>query len=84
MAEKKQYIFQTKFFPLEFEGILYNSALYHSRFNPECNTERGFIDSLSIALGGTGGRLFQLQEWSAYSVFLFHDYFLNAFSMAKL
>ena len=21
---------------------------YHSRFNPECNTERGFIDSLSI------------------------------------
>ena len=25
--------------------------MYHSRFNPECNTERGFIDSLSIALG---------------------------------
>ena len=25
---------------------------YHSRFNPECNTERDFIDSLSIALGG--------------------------------
>ena len=24
---------------------------YHSRFNPECNTERGFIDSLSIVLG---------------------------------
>jgi hypothetical protein len=24
---------------------------YHSRFNPECNTERGFINSLSIALG---------------------------------
>ena len=24
---------------------------YHSRFNPECNTERSFIDSLSIALG---------------------------------
>ena len=23
----------------------------HSRFNPECNTERGFIDSLYIALG---------------------------------
>ena len=24
---------------------------YHSRFNPECNIERGFIDSLYIALG---------------------------------
>ena len=24
---------------------------YHSRFNPECNTERGCIDSLCIALG---------------------------------
>ena len=24
---------------------------YHSRFNTEGNTERGFIDSLSIALG---------------------------------
>ena len=23
----------------------------HSRFNPECNTERGCIDSLYIALG---------------------------------
>ena len=23
----------------------------HSRINPECNTERGFIDSLYIALG---------------------------------
>jgi hypothetical protein len=23
----------------------------HSRFYPECNTERGFIDTLSIALG---------------------------------
>ena len=27
------------------------STGYHSRFNPECNSERGFIDSLSIALG---------------------------------
>ena len=24
---------------------------YHTHFNPECNTERHFIDSLSIALG---------------------------------
>jgi hypothetical protein len=24
---------------------------YHSRFNPECDTERGCIDSLYIALG---------------------------------
>ena len=24
---------------------------FKSRFNPECNTERGFIDSLAIALG---------------------------------
>ena len=26
---------------------------YHSRLNPECNTERDFIDSLYTALGGT-------------------------------
>jgi hypothetical protein len=24
---------------------------YHSRFDPECNTERCYIESLSIALG---------------------------------
>ena len=29
---KKQYIFQTKFFPLEFEGILYNSVCLHQEF----------------------------------------------------
>ena len=34
---------------------------YHSNFNFECNTERGSIESLSIALGnhpisGTGGQ----------------------------
>ena len=27
------------------------SNVTHSRFNPECNTERGFIESLYIALG---------------------------------
>ena len=27
------------------------SGSYHSRFNPECNTERDCIDSLSVALG---------------------------------
>ena len=31
---KKQYIFQTKFFPLEFEGILYNSVLCFCVFYP--------------------------------------------------
>ena len=30
---KKQYIFQTKFFPLEFEGISYNSVAYAFEFN---------------------------------------------------
>ena len=28
---KKQYIFQTKFFPLEFEGISYNSVFYKKK-----------------------------------------------------
>ena len=35
------------------EAVYLEALLYHSRLNPECNTERGFIDSLSIALGCT-------------------------------
>ena len=34
------------------ESILFWVKIgYHSRFNPECNTERCYIESLSIALG---------------------------------
>ena len=34
------------------ESILFWVKIgYHSRFNPECNTERGFIHSMYIALG---------------------------------
>ena len=32
--------------------VLDTNSSYNSHFNPECNTERGFIDSLSIALTG--------------------------------
>ena len=40
---------------------------YHSRFNPECNTERGFIDSLSIALGFVLQiRISQLLIWQVF------------------
>ena len=41
----KMYLY---FFFLMFFGVKIG---YHSRFNPECNTERGFTDSLPMALG---------------------------------
>jgi hypothetical protein len=43
--KKVLYIF---FFFLNFWGVKIGC---HSHFNPECNTERGFIDSQYIALG---------------------------------
>ena len=33
------------------ETVLTEESLYHSNFNFECNTEIGFKESLSIALG---------------------------------
>ena len=33
------------------KAVIKQKIGYHSRFNPECNTERGYVESLYIALG---------------------------------